>query len=92
MEQPDVDHETVRHVADLAYVDIDEDDVDRYAEEFTEILGWFEALDSVPEADASAELTNVLRPDEVDESLPQRDALANAAEVEDGYFKGPPVG
>ena len=92
MDRPDVDAETVRHVAELAYVDIDEAEVDRYATQFAEILEWFEALESVPEAEVSPELTNVLRPDEIKDSLKQDEALANAAESEDGYFRGPPVG
>lgn len=92
MEGPDVDDETVRHVADLAYVDIDEAEVDRYATQFAEILEWFEALDTVPEAEVDPELTNVLRPDEIRSGLEQAEALANAAETEDGYFRGPPVG
>ncbi|PSQ18627.1 Asp-tRNA(Asn)/Glu-tRNA(Gln) amidotransferase GatCAB subunit C [Halobacteriales archaeon QS_8_69_26] len=91
-EEPEsVDPETVRHVAGLARVDLDEGDVERFADQFADILGYFETLDEVPEVDRDADLANVLRPDEERESLSQEEALANAPESEEGYFKGPKV-
>jgi aspartyl-tRNA(Asn)/glutamyl-tRNA(Gln) amidotransferase subunit C len=86
-----VDEEEVRHVASLARVDLDEEEVDRFTEQFADILDYFEALDEVPEIEAEAELANVMRPDEVREGLSQEEALQNAPETEDGYFKGPKV-
>ena len=92
-EGPDaVDPEAVRHVAALARVDLDEAAVDAFAEQFADILAYFETLDDVPAVDAEPDLVNVLRADEVREGLSQDEALANAPETEDGYFKGPPVG
>jgi aspartyl-tRNA(Asn)/glutamyl-tRNA(Gln) amidotransferase subunit C len=91
MDESVVDPDEVAHVADLARVDIDEDDRERFAEQFGEILKYFETLDEVPEVEADPDLTNVMRPDEVRESLDQSEALANAPESEDGFFKGPPV-
>lgn len=92
MDEPAVDAETVRHVASLAHIEVDDEDVDDYAEQFDEILTWFEALDSVPETDGDDELTNVLRPDEIRPSLDRAEAMSNAEAQEDGYFRGPPVG
>jgi len=86
-----VDPEEVRHVADLARGDLDEDEVDRFTDQFGEILAAFEALDEVPETEREADLTNVMRPDEVRESLDQSEALQNAPESEAGRFKGPKV-
>jgi aspartyl-tRNA(Asn)/glutamyl-tRNA(Gln) amidotransferase subunit C len=86
-----VDEEEVRHVASLARVDLDEEEVDRFTEQFADILEYFEALDDVPEVEREAELANVMRPDEVREGLTQEEALRNAPETEDGYFKGPKV-
>jgi aspartyl-tRNA(Asn)/glutamyl-tRNA(Gln) amidotransferase subunit C len=87
-----VDDEEVRHVASLARVDLDEDEVELFAEQFADILDYFDALDEVPEVEAEAELDNVMRPDEVREGLTQEEALQNAPETEDGLFKGPKVG
>jgi len=86
-----VDSEEVRHVADLARVDLDEADVERFTGQFADILASFEALDEVPEVERDEDLANVMRPDEVEESLSQSEALRNAPETEDGYFKGPRV-
>ncbi|SNR23588.1 Asp-tRNA(Asn)/Glu-tRNA(Gln) amidotransferase subunit GatC [Halorubrum vacuolatum] len=86
-----VDAEEVRHVAELARVNLADDEVDRFAEEFADILDSFAALDEVPETERDEDLINVMRADEVREGLTQEEALANAAETEDGFFKGPKV-
>ncbi|ESP89663.1 Asp-tRNA(Asn)/Glu-tRNA(Gln) amidotransferase subunit GatC [Candidatus Halobonum tyrrellensis] len=86
-----VDPEEVRHVADLARVDLDEAEVEEFAAQFSDVLDYFEALDEVPEVDEEPDLVNVMRPDEVREGLSQEAALANAPETEEGYFKGPRV-
>jgi aspartyl-tRNA(Asn)/glutamyl-tRNA(Gln) amidotransferase subunit C len=86
-----VDDEEVRHVAQLARVDLDEEEIELFAEQFAEILEHFEALDDVPELEPEPELANVMRPDEVEAGLTQEEALQNAPETEDGYFKGPKV-
>ncbi|MFB6127594.1 MAG: Asp-tRNA(Asn)/Glu-tRNA(Gln) amidotransferase subunit GatC [Halolamina sp.] len=90
-EQPDVDAEEVRHVADLARVDLADDEVETFAAQFADILADFEELDDVPAVDREADLVNVMRADEVREGLSQAEALDNAPETEDGFFKGPRV-
>jgi len=84
-----VDHEEVEHVASLARVDLDDEEVEQFAAQFDDILSYFEALDEVPAVEPERELDNVFRPDEVHEGLTQDEALANAPETEDGKFKGP---
>ena len=86
-----VPFEEVRHVADLARVDLDDEEVERFAGQFAEILAHFETLDEVPEVESEPELVNVMRPDEERECLSKAEALTNAPETEDGYFKGPRV-
>ena len=91
MSDPAVDPEEVRHVADLARVDLADDEIERFTEQFGDILDAFEALDDVPETERDAELSNVMRPDETRESLSQEEALRNASDTEEGQFKGPKV-
>jgi len=91
MSETRVDAEEVRHVAELARVDLADDEVVQFADQFGDILEYFEALDEVPEVDSEPDLVNVMREDEIRESLSQDDALANAEETEDGRFKGPKV-
>jgi len=91
MSQSVVDPDEVEHVADLARVHLDEDERERFAEQFADILSYFETLDEVPEVEPAAELTNVMRADEIEECLDREDALQNAPDSEDGFFKGPSV-
>lgn len=91
MSQPSVGPDEVRHVANLARIDLDDEEVDQFAEQFADILDYFETLDEVPAVDAEADLVNVMRTDEVRTSLSQAEALENAPETEEGYFKGPNV-
>ncbi|GAA0507548.1 aspartyl/glutamyl-tRNA(Asn/Gln) amidotransferase subunit C [Halorubrum aquaticum] len=89
--EPVVDAAEVEHVAELARVRLAEEETETFADQFAEILEYFEALDEVPDLDREEELVNVMRADEVEAGLAQEEALANAAETEDGFFKGPKV-
>ena len=91
MSDSPVDAEEVQHVADLARVDLDDSDADEFAAQFADILDYFAALDEVPAVDSDPELVNVMRADEVEDGLSQDEALRNAPETEDGFFKGPSV-
>jgi aspartyl-tRNA(Asn)/glutamyl-tRNA(Gln) amidotransferase subunit C len=91
MSESAVDPEEVAHIADLARVDLDDDELAVFAEQFADILAYFETLDEVPEVEREPDLTNVMRTDEVEASLSQAEALANAPDSEDGFFKGPRV-
>ena len=86
-----VDAAEVEHVAELARVRLAEGETAAFADQFAEILEYFEALDEVPDLDREEELVNVMREDEVEEGLTQAEALSNAAETEDGFFTGPKV-
>ncbi|UWG47936.1 Asp-tRNAAsn/Glu-tRNAGln amidotransferase C subunit [Halanaeroarchaeum sp. HSR-CO] len=91
MSDSPVDAEEVRHVASLARVDLDDDEVATFTSQFQDILAYFDALDEVPAVEAEPDLVNVMRDDEIRESLSQEAALENAEETEDGRFKGPRV-
>lgn len=91
MNEPSVSAEEVRHAARLARVDLDDEEVESFREEFAEILAYFDRLEAVPDRDRDEADENVLRSDVIEESLPVEEALRNAADTEDGYFKGPPV-
>ena len=86
-----VDPEEVRHVADLARVDLDDEEAAAFAEQFGDVLDYFAALDEVPEVEDEPDLVNVMRADEVRDGLTREEALANAPESEAGFFKGPTV-
>lgn len=91
MNESSVDGEEVEHIADLARIDLDEQERERYADQFADILSYFETLEAVPVVEDNPELVNVMRDDEIRESLAQAEALANAPDEESGYFRGPDV-
>jgi len=86
-----VDTDEVEHVAELARVDLTEEEINAFTTQFADILAYFDALDEVPAVKHEPELVNVMRRDEVTGSLDQSEALQNAPETEDGQFKGPRV-
>ncbi|WP_313690895.1 Asp-tRNA(Asn)/Glu-tRNA(Gln) amidotransferase subunit GatC [Halorarum halobium] len=86
-----VDSAEVRHVAELARVDLSDEEAASFAAQFSDVLSYFEALDEVPAVEDEPELVNVMRTDEAREGLDQEAALSNAPESEEGFFKGPRV-
>ncbi|WP_254862592.1 Asp-tRNA(Asn)/Glu-tRNA(Gln) amidotransferase subunit GatC [Halovivax gelatinilyticus] len=86
-----VSPDDVRHVGELARVNLSDEEVAQFTDDFSEIVEAFDVLDDVPSVDREAPLTNVLRPDESRETLNADQIFANAPETEDGRFKGPNV-
>ncbi len=86
----------VRHVAELARLELDEQEFERYAGQLSTIL---EHIDKISELDLSQvepllhvlDLESVMREDEPTPSLSREDALANGPEVQDGAFRVPPI-
>lgn len=87
--------EEVRHIAALARLELDEDALARYCQQLASILDYVARLREVDTADVppagSAMAVCPLRPDEPRPGLVAADLLKNAAEVEAGQFKIPPV-
>jgi len=87
-----VTEKDVEHIAKLADIDIDKDELATFTHQFNAILEYFDVLDRVHGKDAiPQDLSNVMREDEVEPSLPQEEVLRNAAAQEDGFIKAPRV-
>jgi aspartyl-tRNA(Asn)/glutamyl-tRNA(Gln) amidotransferase subunit C len=87
----------VLHVAELARLELTEDELDRFGEQLNAILeavGKVSELDleDVPPTSHPLELVNVWADDEPRASLPVDEALANAPEREAGFFRVPATG
>jgi len=84
--------EEVQHIAQLCRVGVTEEDIARFQEQLSAILEAFEVLKEVdtanvpPTAHALA-LENVLREDQIRESLPREQVLLNAPQEEMGCFR-----
>jgi len=87
-----VTEKEVQHIAGLADIGIDTGELGAFTSRFNEILDYFDVLDRVQgEGPASCDLSNVMREDIVEPSLPQEEVLKNAAAQEDGFIKAPRV-
>lgn len=86
----------VVYTADLARLDLNENSIDRFADQIGNILEYVDTINSVdtegivPTSHAIS-LSNAFREDEVKESMGADKALANAPEKEGGNFVVPKV-
>jgi len=91
-----VSRDDVQHVAQLARLDFSEDEEAKMAEELSQILDYVDKLDEldtsgVPPMSHVLDVTNVFRPDEVEERIDRAEALEPAPEADDEYFRVPKV-
>jgi len=88
----ELSHDTVRSIAELAKLDLTDDEIAQYAQQLSEILGYFEMLQKVDtshiEPTASVlPVTNVLREDVAGAPLSTYDVVKNASDSEDDQFR-----
>ena len=88
--------EEVTHIAELARLQLTEQELARYAEQLSDILDYAARLQSVDTSgisptDRVINTGNVLRKDESRRGLSHKELLANAPETEKGQFKVPPI-
>ena len=91
-----ITRDEVLHVARLARLELADAEVERFTEQLSAIL---EAVAKVSELDLTdveptahpLDVVNVWAEDEPRPSLHVDDALANAPETQDGFFKVPPA-
>jgi aspartyl-tRNA(Asn)/glutamyl-tRNA(Gln) amidotransferase subunit C len=86
----------VQHVAHLARLGLDDDELDRMAEQLNHILEAMESLarldtTSIPPTAQVIPLTNVMREDTPRPSWPVEDILKNAPAHREKQFVVPPV-
>lgn len=87
-----IDRATVEHIAELAKLELTDDEITLYAGQLSDILAFAEQLqeldtDDIPATASVLPLHNVLRPDEARPSLPRDLALREAADSDDGQFR-----
>jgi aspartyl-tRNA(Asn)/glutamyl-tRNA(Gln) amidotransferase subunit C len=86
----------VEHVANLARLDLSEEEKARFAAQLNAVLEYADKLNELDTTGVEPTthvlpLYNVMREDEVRPSLPVEEAVRNAPEEEDGQFKVPAV-
>ena len=88
--------EQVERVAELARLGLSDDEIDRFQQQLSQVLGHMQALDTVdtsaiPPTAQVIPLSSVMRDDVVRPSLPVEDVLRNAPRREGDFIKVPPV-
>lgn len=88
--------EEVLHIAQLARIALNEDEITRLSEQLSNLLENFEILqrvntDDVPPTAQSVDLLSVMRGDKVVASYPLEDILANAPRRDEDCFRVKPV-
>jgi len=92
----DITQKEVEHVANLARLELSEDEKGTFTRQLSAILTYMDQLKTLDTRGVEPTMTvlpteNVLRDDEVRPSLPQERALANAPEQADGFFRVPRI-
>lgn len=86
----------VEHIAELARLNLSEDEKHKFAGQLSDILDYAARLDSldtshIPPTASVLDTTLRLREDEVQPGLSRDQALQNAPETQENQFKVPPV-
>lgn len=82
----------VKKVAKLANLPLTSEEEEKYAEQLSKILDYFEQLKQVDTANVESTfnvtgLSNVIREDETAQSFSQEEALSNAPKKKDSMFE-----
>jgi aspartyl-tRNA(Asn)/glutamyl-tRNA(Gln) amidotransferase subunit C len=91
-----ISKDQVKHVAHLARLAVTEEEAELLTEQLDKIIGFAEELneldtDNVEPTTHVLELKNILREDEVRNSVSVEEALKNAPAQKDGQFKVPNI-
>ena len=91
-----LERKEVEHIALLARLGLDEDEIEKFRVQLSVIIENFEILKQVDTSNLapttlSISLQNVFREDEAEPSYTVRDIMANSPRQEDDYFKIKPV-
>lgn len=91
-----VSEKEVRYVADLARLQLSEDEVHSLAKDMNDILGYMDLLNELDTSDVEPlehviELNSRLREDVAKTPLSHDDALKNAPDADSDYFRVPKV-
>ena len=95
-EELKVDEKLVKEIASLARLDLSQEETETFVSQFKDILDYVSILnevdtENVPPAYAASANKSVIREDQIEESIPTEEFLANAPEAKDDYVIIPRV-
>lgn len=91
-----VSKEEILHIANLAKLNLKEEEIELYRKNLDEILNYAEIVNNAPIQKLTGMIGindsfNVFRKDEMIECMPREELLKNAPEQQEGMFKIPKV-
>lgn len=91
-----VSKKDVEHIAQLARLKIDQSELEKYTKDLNQILNYVEKLneldtENIEPLSYPVEKSNVFREDKMKESISTKEALKNAPDKDEQYFKVPKV-
>ncbi len=91
-----IDKDTIKYIANLAMIEILEDEEEKYSKDLEQILTYAEILDKMdmtklPEFKNPINNSNKFRKDEVKAPMDRELMISNATEIQDGMFRVPKV-
>ncbi|MCX6152437.1 MAG: Asp-tRNA(Asn)/Glu-tRNA(Gln) amidotransferase subunit GatC [Ignavibacteriales bacterium] len=91
-----VTRKDVEHIAELARLNFKEDELENFTHQLNQILDYMEKLneldtENIEPLSHPVEVSNVFREDELIQSIPTEEALKNAPDKDDQFFKVPKV-
>ena len=95
-EEVKVDEKLVKEIASLARLDLTNEETEMFVSQFKDILEYVSILnevdtENIPPAYLSSANKSVTREDEIEESVPTHEFLANAPQSKDEYVVIPRV-
>lgn len=92
----DISKDQVKHVANLARLSLSEEEADMFTDHLSSIIEYAEQLNELDTENVEPtthvlDLKNVLRKDEPKEWISKEEALINAPDKQDGYFRVPSI-
>jgi aspartyl-tRNA(Asn)/glutamyl-tRNA(Gln) amidotransferase subunit C len=89
--------ETIEYLSKLALIDLTEEEKEKFSKQLSDIISYFKKLMEVdttnipPTTHPIENLKNVFREDIPRKGLSNKEALKNAQNTMDGYFKAPRI-
>ncbi len=91
-----VTKDLILHIANLAHLNLREDEIEKIEKDLNQILEYVNKLNEIDTTDVlplshPIEIINIFRDDIVGNSIPREEALKNAPDSTDEFFKVPKV-
>lgn len=93
----EINKELIKHVANVSRLNLSQDEIEKFAPQFKEILESFSVLDEIDVSNTQMsiqpiKIKNSLREDNIEKCYSQKEALSQVKKnKKNGYFKGPKI-